>query len=97
MCGADTSRVENCHKFVGVSREDIFSTFGVWQESHPAGDMFLNQESSRPNPNSPSNRHVAANMLKESHRHDKLKDGLNANIGMGFTEAWPRGIGVNLV
>lgn len=37
ICGADTSRVENNQRFVGVSREEIFSKFGVWYETHPAG------------------------------------------------------------
>lgn len=60
ICGADTSRVENNQRFVGVSREEIFSKFGVWYETHPAGG--------------------------------KMQDDLNAEIEMGFTEAWPRGM-----
>ncbi|CAM9180140.1 unnamed protein product [Ectocarpus sp. 12 AP-2014] len=59
MCGADTSRVTNNQRFVGVSREEIHSNFGFWYESHSAGD--------------------------------NMRDKLNAEIGMGFTEPWPRG------
>lgn len=38
ICGADTSRVENNQRFVGVSRQVILSTFGLWYECHAAGD-----------------------------------------------------------
>lgn len=60
ICGADTSRVSKSQRFVGVSRQEMFSTFGVWCESQKFGIAMQNR--------------------------------LNAEIEMGFTEPWPRGV-----
>lgn len=35
VCAANMSRVNKSQRFVGVSRAGLFSTFGVWYESHP--------------------------------------------------------------
>lgn len=38
ICGAETSRITNDQRFVGVSRDEMLAKFGLWFESHPAGD-----------------------------------------------------------
>ena len=40
ICGADTSRVTENQRFLGVSQGEMLSRFGLWYESHPAGNTF---------------------------------------------------------
>lgn len=40
ICGADTSRVTENQRFLGVSQGEMLSRFGLWYESHPTGNTF---------------------------------------------------------
>lgn len=59
-CDYPPTNAQQHPRFVGVSRQEMFSTLGVWCESQKFGIALQNR--------------------------------LNAEIEMGFTEPWPRGV-----